>query len=249
MSADLLSVEDLTVLYDGFRALDQVSLRLRPQEVRVLIGPNGAGKSTLLDAISGRVRPASGRIWLEGRDITRRSEHERARMGIQRKFQAPSVLPELTVEENLRLAVRAREGWSGLVRPAAQGVEETVEQVLQLTELGPKRHLRAAFLSHGEKQWLEIGLVVATRPRLVLLDEPTAGMTHEETRRTAELVRTLAGRHAVVVVEHDMEFVGLLGARVSVLHMGRVLREGSLEEIRSDPEVRAIYLGRVGTAC
>ncbi len=246
MSPELLSVERVTVLYDGFRALDGVTLRLHPQEVRVLIGPNGAGKSTLLDAITGRVRPASGHIRLDGRDITHLNEHERARMGIQRKFQAPSVLPELTVEENLRLAVRAGERWGRLVRRAARATEEAVEQVLQLTALHPRRRLRAANLSHGEKQWLEIGMVVATRPRLILLDEPTAGMTHHETVRTAELVRELAGRHTVLVVEHDMEFVELLGAPVSVLHMGRVLREGDLGEIRSDPEIRAIYLGRVG---
>ncbi len=249
MSPELLSVEGVTVLYDGFRALDHVTLRMRPQEIRVLIGPNGAGKSTLLDAITGRVQPAAGRIRLEGRDITHRSEHERARMGIQRKFQAPSVLPELTVEENLRLAARAKGGWRQLTRRPPQETDQTLEQVLRLIGLRPKRHLRAAFLSHGEKQWLEIGMVVATRPRLILLDEPTAGMTRQETSLTAELVRELAASHTVLVVEHDMEFVELLEARVSVLHMGRVLREGSLEEVRSDPEVRAIYLGRVEAGC
>ncbi|MCL6498744.1 MAG: urea ABC transporter ATP-binding protein UrtD [Firmicutes bacterium] len=249
MSPELLSVEEVTVEYEGFRALDGVTMQIRPRELRVLIGPNGAGKSTLLDAITGRIRPAAGCIRLDGRDITHRSEHERARLGIQRKFQAPSLLEALTVEENVRLAVRAGEGWRGLVRRAAREVEDAVERALHLVGLYPKRHLRAAFLSHGEKQWLEIGMVVATRPRLVLLDEPTAGMTQDETARTAELVRELAVQHAVLVIEHDMDFVGRLGAPVSVLHMGRVLREGSLDGIRADPEVRAIYLGRVGTEC
>lgn len=249
MSPELLSVEGVTVEYEGFRALDGVTLRIHPGELRVLIGPNGAGKSTLLDAITGRVRPAAGCIRLDGQDITQRSEHERARLGIQRKFQAPSLLEALTVEDNLRLAARAGEGWRRLVRRTAREVEETVERVLHLVGLSPKRYLRAAFLSHGEKQWLEVGMVVATGPRLVLLDEPTAGMTHHEAVRTAELVRELAGEHAVLVIEHDMDFVERLGAPVSVLHMGRVLREGSLEEIRVDPEVRAVYLGRVETGC
>ena len=249
MSHELLSVEKITVLYEGFRALDGVSLRLRPGEVRVLIGPNGAGKSTLLDAITGRVQPTAGRILLDGRDISRRSEHERARLGIRRKFQTPSVLEELTVAENLRLSVRAAEGWRRLARRPARATEEVVEEMLETIGLEPKRHAPAGSLSHGEKQWLEIGMVAAGRPRLILLDEPTAGMTHHETARTVELVRALAKQHTVLVVEHDMEFVEMLGTRITVLHMGRILREGSLEEIRSDPEIRAVYLGRVEARC
>ncbi|MCS7172495.1 MAG: urea ABC transporter ATP-binding protein UrtD [Armatimonadetes bacterium] len=249
MSREFLSVQGITVLYEGFRALNEVHLRLHPGEVRVLVGPNGAGKSTLLDVIAGRVRPASGRILLDGRDITRCSERERARLGIQRKFQTPSVLEELTVEENVRLAIRAAEGWTRLVARPAPEVGGVVESVLRTVGLDSKRHLRAGALSHGEKQWLEIAMVTAAGPRLLLLDEPTAGMTRGETEQTAELVRALGERYTVLVVEHDMEFVGMLRAPVTVLHMGQVLREGSLEEIRSDPEVRAVYLGRVEARC
>lgn len=249
MNEPLLRVENLTVSFEGFKAIDSLSLAIMPGTVRVLIGPNGAGKSTLLDAIIGRVRPAKGRIIFKGQDITHVPEYKIVRKGICRKFQAPGVLENLTVHQNLALAaMHNREWWTAFSRRLQPGLRKEVEEILELTGLGPKRDYRAAQLAHGEKQWLEIGMVVASQADLLLLDEPAAGMTHEEAAHTADLIRMLAGRQSVLVIDHDMGFVCQLQAPVSVLHMGRVLKEGSLEEVRSDPEVAAVYLGRVEEA-
>jgi len=245
MIAPLLQVDDLVISFDGFRAIDGMSLSLRPGEIRVLIGPNGAGKSTFCDAIIGRVRATSGRIAFKGQDITRLPEHVIVGRGICRKFQAPGVLPSLTVAENLAVAARGdRRWWRNLglaIPPAERGrVDEIVERV----GLADRRDVVAGELAHGEKQWLEIGMVVCTDAELLLLDEPTAGMGPAETARTADLVRSLAGRHTVVVIDHDMAFVEQLAARVTVMHQGKLLKEGSVAEIRADAEVAAVYLGR-----
>jgi urea transport system ATP-binding protein len=241
----LLFVDGVTVSYDGYKALTDVTFTVQPGAVHVLIGPNGAGKSTLLDAIIGRVRPASGRIMFKGEDISALPEYQIVRRGICRKFQTPGVLEALTVRENIAVAAtRNRGALRALATFALNGSRARVDEVLGTIGLAAKGEFLAAHLSHGEKQWLEIGMVVASDSELLLLDEPAAGMTHHEAELTAQLIRSLAGRHAFVVIDHDMDFVGYLAAPVSVLHMGRFIAEGSIDEVRRNPQVAAVYLGR-----
>jgi urea transport system ATP-binding protein len=245
MKEPLLRVENITVSFDGFKALDRVSLSAMPRSVQVVIGPNGAGKSTLMDVIIGRVRPLSGRIILKGADITRLPEYEVVRRGICRKFQTPGIMPNLTVEENIIVAAKRGRGWLSTFRTSISADERArVEEMLELIALREKRRMLAAHLAHGAKQWLEIGMVVASDCDLLLLDEPAAGMTHQERAKTAQLIRNLSQRRAFIVIDHDMDFVEQLDAPVSVLHMGRVIRQGTLEEVRGDPQVKAVYLGR-----
>jgi urea transport system ATP-binding protein len=245
MDEPLLRVEEITVSFEGFKALDGVSLSVMPRTVQVVIGPNGAGKSTLMDAIIGRVRPVSGKVILKGADITNLPEYEVVRRGICRKFQTPGILPGLTVEENVIVAAKRRRGWLSTLKTSISAAERNrVEEILRLISLSEKRRMLAAHLAHGAKQWLEIGMVVASDGDLLLLDEPAAGMTHQERAWTADLIRNLSQRHAFVVIDHDMDFVEQLDAPVSVLHMGRMLRQGSIDEVRNDPQVRAVYLGR-----
>ncbi|HEY1730007.1 MAG TPA: urea ABC transporter ATP-binding protein UrtD [Candidatus Baltobacteraceae bacterium] len=245
----LLLVDGLTVSYEGYKALDDVTFGVETGAVHVLIGPNGAGKSTLLDAIIGRVRPTSGRIMFKGEDISALPEHEIVRRGICRKFQTPGVLEALSVGENLAVAATHNRGaLRALGTFTLNGSRARVDEVLETIGLAPKRDYLAAHLSHGEKQWLEIGMVVASNSDLLLLDEPAAGMTHREAELTAQLIRSLAGRHAFVVIDHDMDFVGYLAAPVSVLHMGRFLAHGTIEEVRRNPQVAAVYLGRENVA-
>ncbi|HTX03171.1 MAG TPA: urea ABC transporter ATP-binding protein UrtD [Candidatus Acidoferrales bacterium] len=241
----LLLVDCVTVSYDGYKALTDVTFTVEPGAVHVLIGPNGAGKSTLLDAIIGRVRPTSGRIMFKGEEINVLPEYEIVRRGICRKFQTPGVLEALTVRENLAVAAtHNRSALRALGTFALNGSRARVDEVLETIGLGSKGDFLAAHLSHGEKQWLEIGMVVASDADLLLLDEPAAGMTHREAELTAQLIRSLVGRHAFVVIDHDMDFVGYLAAPVSVLHMGRFIAHGSIDEVRRDPQVAAVYLGR-----
>lgn len=241
----LLHVQVITVSFDGFKAIQNLSLQVPRGSLRVLIGPNGAGKSTLLDTIIGKVRPASGRVVFAGRDITWLPEHLIARLGICRKFQAPGVLEGLSVRENLLLCARRHKGVFATMQGRPTGTEEAkAQELLTLTGLTRKADLSAAELAHGEKQWLEIAMVVAAEPQLLLLDEPTAGMTAQETEQTAQLIRSLAGKHTVLVIDHDMHFVELLQAPITVLHQGQVFREGDLASLRNDPEVMEIYLGR-----
>ena len=243
--AELLRVSDLTVSFDGFKALDGVSFTVAPLSIKVLIGPNGAGKSTLCDCIIGKVRPAEGSVYYQGRDITRLTDYKITQAGVGRKFQAPGVLGRLSVYDNLAVATRRKKGWfQTLSLGTAKAERERIEEVLALTGLKERRDTQASTLAHGEKQWLEIGMVVAQDPSLLLLDEPTAGMTAQETAKTAELIQRLVQDHTVLVIDHDMTFVELLNAPVTVLHQGRVLKEGSLEEVRQDPEVVSVYLGR-----
>ncbi len=245
MPDPLLVVDQVAVEFDGFRALDGVTLRVGPGEVRALIGPNGAGKSTLLDVIIGRVRPASGRVVFKGCDLTRLPEHLIARLGIGRKFQTPGVIDSLTVEDNHAIAARTVKAWPrGASTRMTEEERRRIERALELTGLAAKRRARAGTLAHGERQWLEVGMVVATGAELLLLDEPTAGMTPQETARTARIIRELSGTHAAVVVDHDMAFVEQLGSPVAVMHLGRILKEGDIGTLRRDPEVVAIYLGR-----
>jgi urea transport system ATP-binding protein len=241
----LLLVDCVTVSYDGYKALTDVTFTVEPGAVHVLIGPNGAGKSTLLDAIIGRVRPTSGRIVFKGEDISALPEYEIVRRGICRKFQTPGVLDALTVRENLAVAAtHNRSALRALATFALNGSQARVDEVLETVGLSPKANFLAAHLSHGEKQWLEIGMVVASDSELLLLDEPAAGMTHHEAELTAKLIRSLVGRHAFVVIDHDMDFVGYLAAPVSVLDMGRFIAHGTIEEVRRNPQVMAVYLGR-----
>jgi urea transport system ATP-binding protein len=213
--------------------------------LRILIGPNGAGKSTLCDTIIGRVRPTAGKITFKDEVITTLPEQEIVRRGICRKFQTPGVLPTLTVMENLLVSARKNRSWwrSFTTRTPSDETARATE-ILEQVGLQDRRGIIAADLAHGEKQWLEIGMVVATDADLLLLDEPTAGMGPQDTQRTAELILSLLGRHAVLVIDHDMSFVEALNGYVTVLHQGQILKEGTVAEIRADPEVTAVYLGR-----
>ncbi|THF87070.1 urea ABC transporter ATP-binding protein UrtD [Deinococcus sp. KSM4-11] len=240
----LLDVRDITVSFDGFKAITNLSLSVPKGSLRVLIGPNGAGKSTLLDTIIGKVRPDTGDIRFGGQVISRLPEHRIAGLGICRKFQAPGVLEGLTVRENLLLTARRDKGVLSILKAPTPVEQARADELLHLTGLTERADVLAASLAHGEKQWLEIGMVVAADPELLLLDEPTAGMTAQETAQTAELIHTLAGRHTVLVIDHDMHFVELLDAPITVLHQGQVFREGDLATLRADPEVMEIYLGR-----
>lgn len=240
----LLDVDDITVDYDGFKALDGMSLSLAAGERRVVVGPNGAGKSTLCDAIIGKVRPAAGGIRLRGEDITQLPEQAIVGAGICRKFQAPGVLAALSVADNVALACRRDKRWwrsfgTGIVR----GEEDAIDTVLVDIGLAGRRDAPAGTLAHGEKQWLEIGMVIGTGADLVLLDEPTAGMGPAETSRTADLIRSLGGTRTVVVIDHDMSFVEQLDCAVTVMHRGQRIAEGTLDEIRADRDVQSVYLG------
>jgi urea transport system ATP-binding protein len=241
----LLEVDHVTVSYDGFKALNDLTFSMQPGSVHVLIGPNGAGKSTLLDTIIGRVRPTEGRIVFKGEDISALPEFRIVQRGICRKFQTPGVLDELTIEANIAVAAtRDRRSWRNLTAVRSTAERERIDEILSMIGLTAKRNYAAAQLAHGERQWLEIGMVVASGADLLLFDEPAAGMTHSEAEATARLIRQLAGRHAFIVIDHDMDFVEQIGAPVSVLHMGQLLAQGSVDEIRRDPQVAAVYLGR-----
>ncbi|WP_330647015.1 urea ABC transporter ATP-binding protein UrtD (plasmid) [Thioclava litoralis] len=241
----ILKLDGITVDFDGFKAIDNFSMTLERGQLRVLIGPNGAGKSTLCDTIIGRVQSAAGTVTFNGADITNLPEFEIVRRGICRKFQTPGVLPSLTVRDNLLVSARRdRRWWKGLGHGAKREEAEKVEALLDKIGLTERAETFARDLAHGEKQWLEIGMVVATGAELLLLDEPTAGMGPNETSKTAKLIHSLLGDHAVLVIDHDMAFVEELGAKVTVMHQGKFLKQGSVADVRADPEVAAVYLGR-----
>ncbi len=240
----LLSVDGVTIDYGGFKALNGFSMTLQRGETRVVIGPNGAGKSTLCDTIIGRVRPSEGRVIFRGEDISALPEQKIVARGICRKFQAPGILPSLTVEDNIGLAARLdRRWWKSLGFGIPAEERETVDEILEMVGLTERRRTEAGLLAHGEKQWLEIGMVIATGAELILLDEPTAGMGPAETRRTAELIHSLGDSRTVLVIDHDMSFVEQLNATVTVMHQGRFLAQGDVKSIRENPEVAAVYLG------
>ena len=242
----VLYLSGVTVSFDGFRALDSLSLMVEPGELRCVIGPNGAGKTTLMDVITGKTRPDRGDVFFgEEHDLARLSEPQIARAGIGRKFQKPTVFRNHTVFENLELALATDKRVLPTLRAKlSPRHQESIDEVLLLIGLSQKTSTRADLLSHGEKQWLEIGMLLVQDPRLLLLDEPVAGMSDEETARTGELFLSLAGKHTLVVVEHDMRFVSSIARTVTVLHEGRVLVEGTMETIRDDPRVIEVYLGR-----
>lgn len=241
-----LYLDDVTVTFDGFRALRGLSLSIDVGELRCIIGPNGAGKTTMMDVITGKTRPDSGEVFF-GRslDLTKMTEPQIATAGIGRKFQKPTVFEHLTVFENLELAVKADKSVrASLFRRTSGEQIDRINELLQTVDLADKTKERAGLLSHGQKQWLEIAMLLAQRPLLLLLDEPVAGMTDHETKRTAALLESLAGRHSIMVVEHDMDFVGSIARKVTVLHEGAVLAEGPLSEVQNDARVIEVYLGR-----
>jgi len=242
----VLYLDGVTVSFDGFRALNGLTFVVEPGELRCVIGPNGAGKTTMMDVITGKTRPDTGDVFFgQANDLTRMSETEIATLGIGRKFQKPTVFRNHTVWENLELALDAAQGiLHTLSARLTSEQEDRIDAVLGITGLREEAHRTADLLSHGQKQWLEISILLMQDPKLLLLDEPVAGMTDYETGRTAELVQSLAGKHSVVVVEHDMQFVGSIARTVTVLHEGKVLAEGPMDRVRADDRVVEVYLGR-----
>jgi urea transport system ATP-binding protein len=241
----ILYLENLTVSFDGFRAIDDLSLYIDRGELRCIIGPNGAGKTTLMDIVTGKTRPDSGSAFF-GRtvDLLRLSEPEIAQAGIGRKFQKPTVFEQHTVFENLELAMAGeRRAWRLLTAKLNGEQHDRIDEVLDIIRLAEHRTRPAGALSHGQKQWLEIGMLLMQNPLLLLVDEPVAGMTGEEMEHTAELLKHLAGERSVVVVEHDMDFVRSIAEKVTVLQQGAVLAEGSMDEVQNDPRVVEVYLG------
>jgi urea transport system ATP-binding protein len=242
----MLYLDAVNVSFDGFRAINNLSLAIEPGEMRAIIGPNGAGKTTMMDIVTGKTRPDSGDVFFDGtQDLTKLDETEIAELGIGRKFQKPTVFEGHTVEDNLRLALKAdRQVRATLFWRDSEGERARLDRILEIIRL---RHLRArlaASLSHGQKQWLEIGMLLAQEPKLLLVDEPVAGMTDAETMQTAELLREINKERSVVVVEHDMAFVRELGVKVTCLHEGAVIAEGSIDQVSQNERVIEVYLGR-----
>jgi urea transport system ATP-binding protein len=242
----ILYLEGITVSFDGFKALNQLSLSIDVGELRCIIGPNGAGKTTMMDVITGKTRPDTGTVFFgQTIDLTRFSEAEIAHLGIGRKFQKPTVFENHTVFENLELAMKTdKRVFSSLSARLDSAQSDRIAATQELIRLSAQPDRLAGLLSHGQKQWLEIGMLLMQEPQLLLLDEPVAGMTDEETERTAELCNTLAGEHSLVVVEHDMDFVTRIARKVTVLHEGSVLAEGTMDAVQNDARVIEVYLGR-----
>ena len=246
LTSSLLYLDGVSVSFDGYRALRDLSLTLAPGEMRAIIGPNGAGKTTMMDVITGKTKPDVGDVYFAGTiDLTELDEAAIAQLGIGRKFQKPTVFESQTVEDNILLALKAPRGaLRTLFAKTSTAERGRIEAILETIRLTEHRRRPAADLSHGQKQWLEIGMLLAQDPKLLLVDEPVAGMTDAETAQTAELLREIARDHSVVVVEHDMTFVRDLGVKVTVLHEGSVLAEGPLDQVSADPRVIEVYLGR-----
>jgi urea transport system ATP-binding protein len=242
----LLYLDNITVSFDGFRALNALSLTVDHAEMRAIIGPNGAGKTTMMDVITGKTRPTEGQALFAGlHDLTVLDEAEIAELGIGRKFQTPTVFEMHSIEDNLHLALKAdRRALPTLLSRKGTSERERIDQILERIRLKDQRFRKAAELSHGQKQWLEIGMLLAQEPKLLLVDEPAAGMTDQETADTADLLREIAETRSVIVVEHDMTFVRELGVKVTVLHEGSVLAEGPLDAVSANERVIEVYLGR-----
>ncbi|NWK76394.1 urea ABC transporter ATP-binding protein UrtD [Aquitalea sp. LB_tupeE] len=242
----ILYLDDISVSFDGFRALNRLSLSIAVGELRCIIGPNGAGKTTMMDVITGKTRADSGSAFFgQTINLAQHSEAEIAQLGIGRKFQKPTVFEAMTVQENLELALAGpRSVWASLRARLTGQQRDRIEELLTLIRLGEQRARLAGLLSHGQKQWLEIGMLLAQEPQLLLLDEPVAGMTDAETEKTAELLLTLQGQHSLMVVEHDMDFIASIAGKVTVLAEGAVLAEGTLAQVQADERVIEVYLGR-----
>jgi urea transport system ATP-binding protein len=245
-SETLLYLDGVSVAFDGFRAINNLSLVLAPGEMRAVIGPNGAGKTTMMDIITGKTRPNSGKVVFGADiDLTKLDEPAIAALGIGRKFQKPTVFEPHTVWDNLLLSLAGnRRAWHNVWARQTSEERDKIEAILRTIRLTDARHRRAGDLSHGQKQWLEIGMLLAQEPQLLLVDEPVAGMTDSETEQTADLLREINRTRSVVVVEHDMAFVRALGVKVTVLHEGSVLSEGTIDHVSEDPKVVEVYLGR-----
>ena len=241
----ILYMEEVSVSFDGFKALNDLTLYLETGELRCIIGPNGAGKTTMMDVITGKTQPDTGKVFFgQTMDLTRMTEYEIATAGIGRKFQKPTIFPFHTVFENLELAMKTNKSvWFSLTAKLSMEQIDRIDDVMKIIGLVEHRKTQAAVLSHGQKQWLEIGMLLMQEPQLLLVDEPVAGMTHQEMDKTAELLTGLAGKHTVVVVEHDMDFVRSIANKVTVLHEGHVLAEGGMGTVQNDPQVVEVYLG------
>lgn len=243
-ASKILRIENLTVSFDGFKAVDDISMSIGERELRVIIGPNGAGKTTLLDMICGKTRPTSGSIQFRGAELTRMQEFKIVRCGVGRKFQNPSIYEDLTVGENLEISIPQVHGvWASIMFRRTPKVRERIGAIAEQVMLADQLRTKSGKLSHGQKQWLEIGMLLMQDPALLLLDEPVAGMSAREREITAELLKSIAGSRALVVIEHDMGFVRSIAHRVTVLHQGRVLAEGSMDAVQADPRVIDVYLG------
>ncbi len=241
----ILFIQDVTAVFDGFKALDIQDLGIGHKELRVVVGPNGAGKTTMCDVVSGMTKPATGKVYFDGQEITGLKEADIARRGIGRKFQTPNVFDSLTVEENMLLARPGRQSLlSNLFGKASSTERGRMDAVLERVHLMDEKHTLARNLSHGQRQWLAISTLILSEPKLLLVDEPAAGLTDAETMLTAELLLELKRDHSILVIEHDMDFVRRLGAHVTVLHQGRVLADGPMERVQEDPAVIEAYLGR-----
>ncbi|MBL8573697.1 MAG: urea ABC transporter ATP-binding protein UrtD [Hyphomicrobiaceae bacterium] len=246
LTSSLLYLDDVSVSFDGFRAINKLSLSIQPGEMRAIIGPNGAGKSTMMDIITGKTKPDTGDVLFEGTtDLTRLDEAAIAHLGIGRKFQKPTVFENQTVEDNIHLALKSdRTVLKNLFWGISADEQAKIDKILVTIRLAADRDRLAGDLSHGQKQWLEIGMLLAQDPKLLLVDEPAAGMTDAETIETAKLLKEIARDHSVIVVEHDMTFIRDLGVKVTVLHEGSVLAEGPLDVVSADERVIEVYLGR-----
>ncbi len=242
-----LKIDNVIVEFNGFKAIDHFNFAVEKGDLRCLIGPNGAGKTTALDLICGKIKPTSGEILFKGLRINNMEEHQIARQGIGRKFQIPSVFRELTIRENLDVAYSKKNGVLANVLKFGRGDEtDGLEKLVELVGLQDELNTVAGHLSHGQTQWLEISLLMAQDPELILMDEPTAGMTVQETRKTADLFNRLKGRHTLIVVEHDMGFIKEIGEKISVMHQGKLLAEGSVSDIEQNEQVKDAYLGSGG---
>ena len=241
----VLFVENLSVSFDGFKAVDIPQYGIEHGELRVIIGPNGAGKTTFCDLVSGKTKPSTGRVYFDGKEITQMEESDIALSGIGRKFQTPTVFDSLTTYENLLLALPGNQGWkNNLLKPESKEEVEKIDEILEKVSLIDQREMPAKSLSHGQRQWLAISALIISKPKLLLVDEPAAGLTDLETEQTADLLLELAEEHTIVVIEHDMDFVRRLGKTVTVLNEGQVLAEGMIDEMEKNEEVMEAYLGR-----
>jgi urea transport system ATP-binding protein len=240
----LLAIEDLTVSFDGFKAVDALNLYVNKHELRAVIGPNGAGKTTVLDLICGRTKATAGKIQFKEKDLTKLSEHQIVHLGVGRKFQTPSIYGNLTVFENLEISFpRGRTVLGSLVFKRTQDIFDRVREVAKEIFLDEFLNLEAELLSHGQKQWLEIGMLLIQEPELMMLDEPVAGMSVKEREQTAELLGRICRNRSVIVIEHDMEFVKTIAHKVTVMHQGKILAEGTMESVQANEKVIEVYLG------
>ena len=245
MQETLLNLKDVCVSFEGFLALKNLNLTLCKGELRAVIGPNGAGKTTFLDVITGKVKPTKGDVFFKGKSLVGKKEHKIARIGVGRKFQSPRVFENLSVQKNLEISVSQYSSTIKLIanKPSEIKLEE-IKKLMKVVNLSSQSEIKAGALSHGQKQWLEIAMLLGQKPALMLIDEPVAGLTDEETELTADLLKSLSGENTVLVIDHDMDFIRRLESNVTVLNQGSVLCEGSMDKIQSDPRVIEVYLGK-----